>query len=82
MRQWRRWCLSPDYLLGDEPAARPAYASATFPVLGLTFADDELLLESGALMVHEAYRNNANDVTFHPRCTNLMCKSPHNKETP
>lgn len=55
MRQWRRWCLSPDYLLGAEPAARAAYASAAFPVLALTFADDELLLEAGSRRIHEAY---------------------------
>ncbi len=55
MRQWRRWCLSPDYILGGEPGARQAYASARFPVLGLTFADDEMLLESGCRLLHEAY---------------------------
>lgn len=55
IREWRRWCLSPDYLLGAEPAARPAYASARYPVLGLALADDELLLEPGARMLHEAY---------------------------
>ena len=67
MRQWRRWCLSPDYLLGAEADARPAYASATFPVLALTFADDELMLESGSLMVHAAYRDNVLDYRLiHP----------------
>lgn len=55
MRQWRRWCLSPDYLLGAEPTARAAYASAAFPVLALTFADDELLLEAGSRRIHAAY---------------------------
>lgn len=53
--QWRRWCLSPDYLLGAEPRAREAYRTATFPVLALTFADDELLLEAGSRMLHAAY---------------------------
>lgn len=55
MMQWRRWCLTPDYLLTGEPGAREAYASARFPVLGLTFSDDELLHESGSRMLHEAY---------------------------
>jgi len=55
MRQWRRWCLTPDYVLSGEPGARQAYASARFPVLALTFADDELLLESGSRLLHEAY---------------------------
>jgi predicted alpha/beta hydrolase len=53
--QWRRWCLTPDYILSGEPGARAAYASADFPVLGLTFADDELLLEAGSRMLHAAY---------------------------
>ena len=53
--QWRRWCLSPDYLLSGEPGAREAYARARFPVLALTFSDDELLLESGSRMLHDAY---------------------------
>ena len=55
MRQWRRWCLTPDYILSGEPGARRAYANAQFPVLGLMFADDELLLEDGAIMLHAAY---------------------------
>ncbi len=55
MFQWRRWCLTPDYLLTGEPGAREAYASADYPVLALTFADDELLLEEGSRMLHDAY---------------------------
>jgi predicted alpha/beta hydrolase len=55
VRQWRRWCLDPDYLLGAEPRARDAYASAEFDVLGLTFPDDELLLEAGSRLLHSAY---------------------------
>ena len=55
MFQWRRWCLTPDYLLSGEPGARAAYASADFPALALTFADDEMLLEAGSRMIHAAY---------------------------
>lgn len=62
MFQWRRWCLTPDYLLTGEPGARAAYASASYPVLGLTFSDDELLLESGSRMLHDAYH--AADVDY------------------
>lgn len=53
--QWRRWCLTPEYLLSGEPGAREAYGRARYPVLGLTIADDELLLESGSQLLHEAY---------------------------
>ena len=38
-----------------EPGARDAYAQARFPVLGLTFSDDELLLEAGSRLLHDAY---------------------------
>lgn len=62
MFQWRRWCLTPDYLLTGDPGARAAYASASYPVLGLTFSDDELLLESGSRMLHDAY--SAADVDY------------------
>lgn len=55
MFQWRRWCLTPEYLLTGEPGAREAYASADFPVLALTFADDEMLLEEGSRLIHGAY---------------------------
>jgi predicted alpha/beta hydrolase len=55
VKQWRRWCLDRDYLLGAQPQAREAYASAEFDVLGLTFPDDELLLEPGSRMLHSAY---------------------------
>ena len=56
MFQWRRWCLTPDYLLSGEPGAREAYASSRYPVMALTFADDELLLEEGSRLLHDAYR--------------------------
>ncbi len=55
MFQWRRWCLSPDYLLSGEPGGRAAYARARYPVLNLFFSDDELLDEAGSRMLHDAY---------------------------
>lgn len=61
MFQWRRWCLTPEYLLSGEPGAREAYASADYPVLALSFADDELLLEQGSRLLHDAYRKRAVD---------------------
>jgi predicted alpha/beta hydrolase len=63
MRQWRDWCLSPDYLLGAEPGARAAYASARYPVLALSFSDDELLRADGSEMIHSAYA--AASVDYH-----------------
>jgi predicted alpha/beta hydrolase len=43
MRQWRRWCLSPDYLEVDVPRARERFGLVTTPMTSLWFADDELL---------------------------------------
>jgi predicted alpha/beta hydrolase len=59
--QWRRWCLTPDYLLSGEPGAREAYATADYPVLALSFSDDEMLLEEGSRLLHGAYRRRAVD---------------------
>ena len=42
--------------MSGEPGTREAYATAGFPVLDLTFADDELLIEPGSRMLHGAYR--------------------------
>jgi len=53
--QWRRWCLSAEYLFGIEPDARAAYGRVRCPILSLVFADDELLMESGASWLHDAY---------------------------
>lgn len=53
--QWRKWCLNSDYLFAAEPGAKQAYASVNCPMLSLFFADDELLLESGARWIHDAY---------------------------
>lgn len=68
MRQWRRWCLSPDYMLSSEPGAREAYARATYPVMALMFQDDELLLPEGSGLIHGAYKSTRVDYReLHPR---------------
>jgi len=53
--QWRRWCLSTEYLFDIEPNARAAYAAINCPLLSLSFSDDELLRESGVVWLHDAY---------------------------
>ena len=60
MFQWRKWCLTPDYILSGEPGAREAYASADYPVLSLFFHDDELLLQDGSRLLHDAYTRRRN----------------------
>lgn len=54
---WRRWCLSPEYLLSAEPGSRKAYSDARFPVLFLSFLDDELLNANGSKLLHSAFHN-------------------------
>lgn len=87
MMQWRRWCLTPDYILSGEPGAREAYASARFPVLGLTFSDDELLLEAGSRMLHDAYGEGRADYRVidpasidHKRVGHFGFFKPHSRE--
>jgi len=56
MRQWRRWCLDEDYLIGVEPGAREAYAQARFDVLSLTFADDTMMPQGNVERLHAHLR--------------------------
>lgn len=39
-RQWARWCLRPDYFLGDHPEFAERMASYRGSVLSLSFSDD------------------------------------------
>lgn len=61
MSQWKEWCLDNDYLLGAEPDATSAYASVTCPIFSLFFTDDELLAESGASWLHQAFTKTSLD---------------------
>jgi predicted alpha/beta hydrolase len=63
MLQWRRWCLNPRYSVGAEgEPARRAYASARFPVLALSIADDELMTLQGTHSLLALYENAPNQV--------------------
>lgn len=56
MQQWRRWCLSPEYLLSAEDR-HALYRSAAFTVISLYARDDEMLAEEGARMMFAAHGN-------------------------
>jgi predicted alpha/beta hydrolase len=44
MRQWRRWCLDPGYVVGAEgEAMRARYAAVDTPIHSLSFTDDEFM---------------------------------------
>lgn len=56
MQQWRRWCLSPEYLLSAE-GRHALYRSAAFPLVSLYAPDDEMLGEAGARLMFNAHGN-------------------------
>jgi predicted alpha/beta hydrolase len=56
MRQWRRWCLNEEYLVGVEPGAREAYAQARFDLLSLTFTDDSMMPQRNVDALHAHLR--------------------------
>ncbi len=58
MAQWRRWCLSREYVVGAEGEhVREAYASVRMPMLSLSFTDDEMMSARGIRSLHGLYTN-------------------------
>jgi predicted alpha/beta hydrolase len=58
MAQWRRWCLNPEYVVGEEGAhVRAAYAAMRTPMLALSFTDDEMMSQESTRSLHSFYVN-------------------------
>ena len=55
--QWRRWCLHPDYLLSEGPAARAAFDRVTAPILSYSFEDDPMINRAAVESLNGFYRN-------------------------
>jgi predicted alpha/beta hydrolase len=56
MEQWRRWCLSPEYVVSAEGEdVRAAYASVRAPMLSLSFTDDEMMSDRSIHVLHGLY---------------------------
>jgi predicted alpha/beta hydrolase len=56
MAQWRRWCLSPDYMMGEGGAPlRARYAQVRNPILSLSFTDDEFMSARNIESLHGFY---------------------------
>jgi predicted alpha/beta hydrolase len=56
MRQWRSWCLDPEYLFGVEDAQwRVTYAQLQQPILSLSFTDDEYMSARNIESLHSFY---------------------------
>lgn len=57
MKQWRRWCLDPEYAVGVEPGARELYAEMRTPIVSLSFTDDEMMSARNIESMHGFYVN-------------------------
>ncbi len=57
MRQWSRWCMHPDYLVGVEAGARDAYARVRFPILSLSISDDRMMPQRNIDTLHAHFRS-------------------------
>ncbi|MBJ7355724.1 alpha/beta fold hydrolase [Nocardioides sp.] len=55
MRQWSRWCLSPDYYGVDVPDLGARLAELDLPIAALSFTDDELLSARSHQALEEMY---------------------------
>ena len=63
MRQWRRWCLDPQYALGAEgPWARERYAGVTTPITSLSFTDDEFMSARNTASLESFYVHAAKSI--------------------
>jgi len=58
MRQWRRWCLHKDYLIGVEGEPLKAkFATVNVPIISISLTDDELLSQRNIQSLHDFYVN-------------------------
>ncbi len=58
VKQWRRWCLHPEYAVGAEgPRMVAAFDSVRAPIVALSFDDDEMMSERNTRALHALYRN-------------------------
>lgn len=55
MRQWLRWCLSPDYYGVDVPDLAARVAELDLPIAAVSFTDDELLGARSHQALEELY---------------------------
>jgi predicted alpha/beta hydrolase len=58
IRQWRRWCLHPNYAIGVEgESIRQQYAAIKTPMVSLSFTDDEFMSAKNTDSIHSFYEN-------------------------
>jgi predicted alpha/beta hydrolase len=57
VRQWRKWCLDPEYAVGDGEATRALFAEVTTPITSFSFTDDEMMSADNIASIHSFYFN-------------------------
>ena len=55
LRQWKRWCMDPDYAVGDGEAVRQLFASVATPITAFSFTDDEMMSEANTASIHSFF---------------------------
>jgi predicted alpha/beta hydrolase len=55
MRQWRRWCTHPDYLLSEGDDVRASFAAVRTPIQAWSFTDDVMISPHAVERMHQAY---------------------------
>jgi predicted alpha/beta hydrolase len=55
VRQWKKWCMQPDYAAGDGADTRALYASVTTPITAISFTDDEMMSDASIASIHALY---------------------------
>jgi predicted alpha/beta hydrolase len=55
MTQWRKWCLSPDYLGCEGPHMRDQLASVELPITAWSMRDDEMMTLTGTKALFALY---------------------------
>jgi predicted alpha/beta hydrolase len=55
IRQWRAWCLQPEYAVGDGEHIRAKFAAVTTPLTAFSFSDDEMMSAASIDSIHGFY---------------------------
>lgn len=56
IRQWRKWCMHPEYAAAEGEAMRERFAAVTTPLTSLSFTDDELMSHDNIAGLLALYR--------------------------
>jgi len=56
IRQWRQWCLNPEYAVGaEDPSLREQFAAVKVPISAVAFTDDEMMSRRNVESLHSFY---------------------------